>query len=98
MARWRRWRNWVKLHITGMGTSYILLLTAFYVDNGKSLPLWRDLSSVAYWLTPHSGGGTAYCPCAVVAPVGADAASAFPALIDYREPVSVDWVDYALIH
>ena len=26
-----------------MGLSYILLLTAFYVDNGKSLPLWKDL-------------------------------------------------------
>jgi hypothetical protein len=52
MARRRRWRNWVRLHITGMGTSYILLLTAFYVDNGKSLPLWRDLPPVAYWLTP----------------------------------------------
>ena len=26
-----------------MGASYILLLTAFYVDNGKNLPLWREL-------------------------------------------------------
>jgi hypothetical protein len=51
-ARRKRWSNWVKLHITGMGTSYILLLTAFYVDNGKNLPLWRDLPSVAYWLVP----------------------------------------------
>jgi hypothetical protein len=35
-ARRRRWRNWlVGFHITGMGLSYILLLTAFYVDNGK---------------------------------------------------------------
>jgi hypothetical protein len=52
MARRKRWRNWVKLHITGMGTSYVLLLTAFYVDNGKNLPLWRDLPPVAYWLAP----------------------------------------------
>ena len=51
MARRRRWRNWVKLHITGMGTSYLLLLTAFDVDNGKT-PLWRDLPPVAYWLAP----------------------------------------------
>jgi hypothetical protein len=42
----------VKLHITGMGVSYILLLTAFYVDSGKNLPLWRDLPPVAYWLAP----------------------------------------------
>jgi hypothetical protein len=52
MARRKRWSNWVKLHMTGMGTSYILLLTAFYVDNGKNLPLWRDLPPVAYWLAP----------------------------------------------
>jgi hypothetical protein len=35
-----------------MGTSYILLLVAFYVDNGKNLPLWRDLPSLTYWLIP----------------------------------------------
>ncbi|HWF93636.1 MAG TPA: hypothetical protein VG291_01610 [Xanthobacteraceae bacterium] len=51
-ARRQRWRNWVRLHITGMGTSYILLLTAFYVDNGKSLPLWKELPPIAYWLLP----------------------------------------------
>ena len=28
-ARRRRWPGWVRLHITGMGLSYILLLTAF---------------------------------------------------------------------
>lgn len=32
-----RWRYWVRLHIAGMGLSYILV--AFYVDNGKQLPL-----------------------------------------------------------
>src|SRR5689334_18465098 len=47
-ARRRRWRGWARVHITGMGTSYVLLLTAFYVDNGKSLPLWRDLPAIAY--------------------------------------------------
>jgi hypothetical protein len=51
-AHQRRWRNWVRLHITGMGTSYILLLVAFYVDNGKNLPLWRNLPSFTYWLIP----------------------------------------------
>ena len=51
-ARRRGWRNWARLHITGMGASYILLLTAFYVDNGKSLPLWKELPTVAYWLLP----------------------------------------------
>jgi hypothetical protein len=29
-ARRRRWRHWIRLHITGMGASYLLLLIAFY--------------------------------------------------------------------
>lgn len=56
MAHQRRWRNWVKLHITGMGSSYILLLTAFYVDNGKHLPIWKELPSIVYWLLPSAIG------------------------------------------
>lgn len=55
-ARRRRWRNWVRLHITGMGMSYVLLLTAFYVDNGTSLPVWRSLPAIAYWLVPAAVG------------------------------------------
>jgi len=55
-ARRKRWSGWIKLHISGMGTSYILLLTAFYVDNGKNLPLWRELPSIAYWLGPAAVG------------------------------------------
>jgi uncharacterized membrane protein len=41
-----------RVHASMMGASYIVLLTAFYVDNGKNLPLWRDLPSVAYWTLP----------------------------------------------
>jgi uncharacterized membrane protein len=52
----QRWPNWVKLHINGMGVSYILMLTAFYVDNGKSLPLWRELPQIAFWLLPAGFG------------------------------------------
>jgi hypothetical protein len=48
----QRWRNRVRLHITGMGLSYILMLTAFYVDNGKNLPLWRELPQWAFWVLP----------------------------------------------
>ena len=55
-ARRRRWSGWARLHITGMGFSYVLLLTAFYVDNGKSLPLWRDLPPIMYWLLPAMVG------------------------------------------
>ena len=52
----QRWRNWVRLHITGMGLSYILMLTAFYVDNGKNLPLWRELPQWAFWVLPVAVG------------------------------------------
>jgi hypothetical protein len=55
-ARRRRWHAWVRLHITGMGLSYVLLLTAFYVDNGKSLPLWKELPPISYWLLPGAVG------------------------------------------
>jgi len=55
-ARRQRWSGWVRVHITGMGLSYILLLTAFYVDNGKSLPLWKELPPIAYWLLPAAVG------------------------------------------
>jgi hypothetical protein len=52
----RHWRNRIRLHITCMGLSYILLLTAFYVDNGKNLPLWNKLPQIAFWLLPGAVG------------------------------------------
>lgn len=55
-ARRRRWPNWVRLHLSGMGLSYIVLLTAFYVDNGKRLPLWKELPTIAYWFLPSAIG------------------------------------------
>lgn len=57
MARRRLWQGWVGHHITGMGVSYIAMLTAFYVDNGRNLPLWRDLPAIAYWIGPSLVGG-----------------------------------------
>jgi hypothetical protein len=51
-ARRQRWHGWVRWHISGMGLSYILMLTAFYVDNGKNLPLWRELPTIAFWVLP----------------------------------------------
>jgi len=47
-----RWRHGVRLHMTGLGLSYVLMLIAFYVDNGKQLPVWKDLPPVTYWLLP----------------------------------------------
>lgn len=54
--RRRRLPGWIRPHIIGMGASYILLLTAFYVDNGKSLPLWKKLPPIAFWLLPSAVG------------------------------------------
>lgn len=51
VARRRRWPG-DAVHILGMGGSYIALLTAFYVDNGKQLPIWNLLPTAAYWLLP----------------------------------------------
>jgi hypothetical protein len=51
-GRMARRRARILLHIAGMGASYILLLTAFYVDNGKNLPLWRELPQIAFWILP----------------------------------------------
>jgi hypothetical protein len=48
----RRWRHWVRVHIPGMGGSYVALLTAFYVDNGPHLPLWNRLPALAFWVGP----------------------------------------------
>lgn len=48
----RRWRQWPRLHLTFMATSYVLMITAFYVDNGKNLPLWRELPQIAFWILP----------------------------------------------
>jgi hypothetical protein len=39
-----------------MGLSYVLMLIAFYVDNGKQLPLWKDLPHFTYWLLPLAIG------------------------------------------
>lgn len=49
-----RWEGWVRVHISGMGLSYVLLLTAFYVDNGPNLPLWQALSSITAASAPGS--------------------------------------------
>jgi hypothetical protein len=48
------WR--IRGHILGMGSSYVLLLVAFYVDNGMQLPVWRHLPHATYWLIPSLVG------------------------------------------
>jgi len=56
IARRKRLRSWARLHIAGMGSSYVLLLTAFYVDNARQLPLWRALPTWSYWSLPAAIG------------------------------------------
>ena len=56
MAKRRLWPGWLRVHVTGMALSYILLLTAFYVDNGPHLPIWRSLPPLAHWLLPSIVG------------------------------------------
>jgi hypothetical protein len=52
LARKVRWSGWTSFHILGMSLSYIVLLTAFYVDNGPHLPLWDRLPAIAFWTLP----------------------------------------------
>jgi hypothetical protein len=51
-ARRIRWRGWKSVHILGMSSSYIVLLTAFYVDNGPHLPLYDRLPGIVFWVGP----------------------------------------------
>jgi hypothetical protein len=52
----RRHRRGDTGHIAGMGTAYVAMLTAFYVDNGPHLPLWDHLPTFAFWLLPSAIG------------------------------------------
>lgn len=46
------WPQWPRLHLTLMSASYVLMITAFYVDNGKNLPLWKELPQIVFWILP----------------------------------------------
>ena len=43
-------------HIAGMGLSYVVLVTAFYVDNGPKLPFWREFPDIVFWIGPIAIG------------------------------------------
>ncbi|WP_194243915.1 DUF2306 domain-containing protein [Nonomuraea phyllanthi] len=52
----RRGRQRDRVHIAAMGLSYVVLLTAFYVDNGPHLPLWEHLPAWTFWVLPALAG------------------------------------------
>ena len=51
-ARRQAQRGWQRVHVPCMGLSYVLMLTAFYVDNGPHLPLWNRLPNWSFWFLP----------------------------------------------
>lgn len=48
--------NWTRYHTMCMGASYILLMTGFYVDNGKNLPFWNLFPQWFFWVFPAMVG------------------------------------------
>jgi hypothetical protein len=52
----RRHRRGDTGHIAAMGTAYVAMLTAFYVDNGPRLPVGDRLPAWAFWLLPSAIG------------------------------------------
>ena len=51
-ARRRHWQSWVGTHIIFMGTSFIAMLTAFCLEEGKSSPGLSGLPRSTYWFLP----------------------------------------------
>lgn len=41
-------------HLVGMSASYVVMLTAFYVDNGPKLPVWREIPPSLLWVLPSA--------------------------------------------
>jgi uncharacterized membrane protein len=44
------------VHISGMGLSYVVMVTAFYVDNGPKLPFWNQFPDIVFWVGPGAIG------------------------------------------
>src|SRR5699024_1293632 len=52
LARKRRWRGWLSMHIGGMAGSYIGIVTAVLVVNGTNIPLINQVPSLLLWFIP----------------------------------------------
>ena len=44
--------QWISAHIVGMIGSYVVLWTAFYVDNAHLFPLLKQLPTLIFWVVP----------------------------------------------
>jgi hypothetical protein len=49
-------KHWSRLHTIFMGMSYVFLLTGFYVDNGRHLPLWNLFPQWFFYFFPSAIG------------------------------------------
>jgi len=56
VAAKRRWRGWLRAHITGQGGSYIAMVTALLVVNWKSITGAPGISSPWAWALPTMVG------------------------------------------
>jgi len=45
-------KQWVIAHIVGMIGSYVVLWTAFYVDNAHLIPLLNQVPPLTFWVLP----------------------------------------------
>ena len=45
-------KQWVVAHIVGMIGSYVVLWTAFYVDNAHLIPSLKQLPPLTFWVLP----------------------------------------------
>ncbi|MBP1970916.1 hypothetical protein J2Z83_003052 [Virgibacillus natechei] len=52
LARKRRWRGWLSMHIGGMAGSYIGIITAVLVVNGADIPLINQIPFLLLWFIP----------------------------------------------
>jgi amino acid transporter len=44
--------QWISVHIVGMIGSYVVLWTAFYVDNAHLIPGLKELPTLTFWVLP----------------------------------------------
>ena len=45
-------KQWIVAHIVGMIGSYVVLWTAFYVDNAHLFPGLKELPTLTFWVLP----------------------------------------------